>query len=97
MDPELCLDPDPELGKFKAGSRSGINLSGSTTLLQTVCGSGQYNTSRDEREMIKKHLLEPPVGLAATCKIFVTRYPTIYISTQLSRINSGYELVPVPV
>ena len=30
MDPELCLDP--ELGKFKAGSGSGINHSGSATL-----------------------------------------------------------------
>ena len=30
----FCLepDPDPELGKFKAGSESGINISGSTTL-----------------------------------------------------------------
>ena len=31
----FCLDPDPELGKFKAGSGSGINHSGSTTLLAT--------------------------------------------------------------
>ena len=30
----FCLDPDldPELGKFKAGSGSGINSLGSTTL-----------------------------------------------------------------
>ena len=28
----FCLDPDPELGKFKAGSGSGINSFGSTTL-----------------------------------------------------------------
>ena len=26
----ICLDPDPELGKFKAGSGSRINHSGST-------------------------------------------------------------------
>ena len=29
----FCLDPDPELGKFKAGSGSGINSFGSTTLV----------------------------------------------------------------
>ena len=30
------LDPNPELGKFKAGSGSGINHYGSTTLLKTI-------------------------------------------------------------
>ena len=30
------MDPDPELGKFKAGSGSGINSFGSTTLVTTV-------------------------------------------------------------
>ena len=30
----FCLDTDPELGKFRAGSGSGINQSGSTTLLE---------------------------------------------------------------
>ena len=30
------MDPDPELGKFKAGSGSGINHSGSATLKNTV-------------------------------------------------------------
>ena len=32
----FCLDPDPELGKFKAGSGSGINSFGSTTLVKTI-------------------------------------------------------------
>ena len=32
----FCLDPDPELGKFRAGSGSGINHSRSTTLLVPV-------------------------------------------------------------
>ena len=31
----FCMDPDPDLGKFKAGSGSGINHSGSATLLLT--------------------------------------------------------------
>ena len=35
----FCLDPDPELRKFKAGS--GINLSGSTTLETTTEDSRQ--------------------------------------------------------
>ena len=30
------MDPDPELGKFKAGSGSGINHFGSTTLVIVV-------------------------------------------------------------
>ena len=33
MDLELCLDLDPELRQFKAGSRSEINHSGSTLQL----------------------------------------------------------------
>ena len=32
LDPDL--DPDPELGKFRAGSGSGINHSGPTALVQ---------------------------------------------------------------
>ena len=35
------MDPDPELGKFKAGSRSGINHSGSTTLVVIPDHSGE--------------------------------------------------------
>ena len=33
----FCLDPDPEVGKFRAGS--GINHSGSTALICTLCFS----------------------------------------------------------
>ena len=40
----FCLDPDAELGKFRAESGSGINHFGSTTLLNVLCfilcGSG---------------------------------------------------------
>ena len=32
----FCLDSDPEIGKFRAGSGSGINHPESTTLLQSV-------------------------------------------------------------
>ena len=32
----FCLDPDPELGKFRAGSGSGINHFGSTTQEKTL-------------------------------------------------------------
>ena len=32
----FCLDPDSELGKFKAGPGSGINSFGSTTLVIIV-------------------------------------------------------------
>ena len=34
----FCLDPDSELGNFKAGSGSGINHSGSATLLFRTLG-----------------------------------------------------------
>ena len=34
----FCLDPDPELGKFKAGSGSGINHYGSATLNKSITG-----------------------------------------------------------
>ena len=30
----FCLDPDPDLGKFKSGSGSGMIYSGSATLLK---------------------------------------------------------------
>ena len=36
MDPNFCLDLDPKLRKFTAGSGSGINHSGSTTLQARV-------------------------------------------------------------
>ena len=36
----FCLDPDPELGKFKAGSGSGINHFGSTTLVFSLTALG---------------------------------------------------------
>ena len=32
----FCLDPDPELGKFEAGSGSVINHSGPTTLFRWI-------------------------------------------------------------
>ena len=36
LDPAPDLDPDPELQKFVAGSGSGINHSGSTTLVTST-------------------------------------------------------------
>ena len=42
------MDPDPELGKFKTGSGSGINHSGSTTqevrILEEFKKSGRWKT-----------------------------------------------------
>ena len=43
----FCLDQDPELGKFRAGSECGINHSGSTTLIRlATVYSGSTTLSR---------------------------------------------------
>ena len=62
MDPELCLDPDSELGKFKAGSRSGINHSGSTTLLIKTIQIWLY-AKKQQKILIRAKRLAPDLQL----------------------------------
>ena len=52
----FCLDLDPELGKFKAGSGSGINHSGSPTLIEMYSKCIRTVYMKKERHWRSNHL-----------------------------------------